>query len=284
MVGSRFIELYKDSYDIVAPTIEELDFLDFSATRELVKKENPKMLINFAAITNVEGSEKEKDDLDGITYKVNTGAVENLSDIANDFDLHLVHISTEYVFDGEKADGPYTEEDTPNPINWYGKTKYLAEQAIIESGCVSTIIRIAMPYTSEFPLKKDIARRFLEVLRGGEEIRAISDSEITPVFIDDIASALDAILKEKAQGIYHVVPDNHTTPFGFASLIADTFNLNKALIKELGFDEYNSSKDAKLLRHDWMSNKKFTTQFGPRILHTIEESLEEFKKQIDALP
>lgn len=282
MVGSRFIEVFNRNYEIVAPTIEELDFLNFPETWDLIKKESPSVIINFAAITDVEGAEGDKDNLEGAVYRVNALAVKNLSEIATELGIHLIQISTEYIFDGQK-ENPYTEEDKPNPINWYGSTKLFAEQFVQDSGCDFTILRISMPFSSHFELKKDIARRFVELLQNNQEIKVITNSDITPIFVDDIAEALSKIIEGRTLGIYHAVSTDSTTPYKFARLIAETFNLDESKILKTTLDEYNREKQAKLLRHSWLSSEKFISKFGQEILHTVEDSVKMFKEQIDSL-
>lgn len=279
LVGSRFLELHSNSFDFFAPTAQELDFTDQEKTKKFLEEKKPDVLINFAAITNVEGSEEEKDNKEGATYKVNSLAVKNLSEICKELSVHLIQISTEYVFDGRK-ESPYTEEDTPSPINWYGATKYFAEKFIQESGVSFTIMRIAMPFSSHYEIKKDIARVFLERLQSNQEITAIKDCDISPTFVDDIANALKVLAEKKPSGIYQCVSSTTTTPYKFAKLIAKEFGLNEDLVKEVSFDEYNKNKKAKLLKHSWMSNKKFIEEFDEGILHSVEESIEEFKRQL----
>lgn len=279
MVGSRFITLHSGSFEIIAPTIAELDFTDFEKTKNFLESKNPSVVINFAAITNVEASEEEKGNREGLTYKVNSLAVKNLAQVCKEQDYHLIHISTDYVFDGTRT-SPYTEEDNPNPINWYGETKYLGEKFIKDVDVGHTIVRIEMPFSAHFELKKDIARIFLNMLQNSQKIKAITDSDITPVLVDDIANALKLLIEKKPTGIYHVVSTSTTTPFKFAKKIAETFGLDENLVKETTFNEYNRNKKAKLLRHSWLDSSKFVKEFGEGILHTIDESLELFKKQV----
>lgn len=280
LVGSRFLDLHSKSFEIFAPRTEELDFTDIEKAKKFLEGKSPKVLINFAAITNVERSEDEKNREDAPTYKVNSLAVKNLAEVCKELHIHLIQISTEYVFDGEKSDSPYKEEDTPNPINWYGATKYFAEKFIQELEMDYTIMRIAMPFSSHYEIKKDIARVFLERLQNNQEISAIVDSDISPTFVDDIANALKVLIENKPQGIYQCVSSTTVTPYKFAKLIAKEFGLDESLVKETSFDEYNKNKKAKLLRHSWMSNKKFVSEFGEGILHSVEESIKEFKRQL----
>ncbi|MDD2822927.1 MAG: NAD(P)-dependent oxidoreductase [Candidatus Daviesbacteria bacterium] len=280
LIGSKFIEKYKDYFEIDAPTIDELDILNKPVVTEYIKNSGANLLINYAAYTDVDKAEAEKGNKEGIVYRLNSEIVKDLCEICKPLNMHYIHFSTDYVFDGEKADSPYTEEDKPNPLSWYGETKYFAEQFILESNVKSTIIRTSMPFSSHFDLKQDIARIFLKLLKDNQEIVAINDQMVTPVFVDDLANALKTLIEEKEEGIYHVVCSNYTTPFDLAKIIAEKFGLDSSLVKPTEIAEYNKTREAKRSKYGWMSVKKFENRFGKGILHSVEESIDLFKQQI----
>lgn len=174
--------------------------------------------------------------------QLNAIGAKNVAQICKALGKHLVQISTEYVFDGTKSDVPYNEEDQPNPINWYGQTKYFGEQFVKESGCNCCLVRISMPYSGYYEQKTDIARFFLNELREKKQIKAVKDQNITPILTDDIACALAATVEKQSFGIYHVASKNYTTPFDFAKLIAQAFNLDTSLIISTSLEEYNQKK------------------------------------------
>ncbi len=128
LVGSRFIELKKEQFEIKSPEASEVDILNQEKVEEEIEKFNPDAVINFAAYTNVEEAEKDQGNIEGICYKINVIGAKNIADVCKTKVKYLIHISTEYVFDGTKSNSPYTEKDTPNPINWYGKTKFLQNE------------------------------------------------------------------------------------------------------------------------------------------------------------
>lgn len=281
LVGSGFIDLNKDIFEIFAPTVEELDILNKAAVSKFIEDSECSSIINFAAFTNVEAAEAQNEDQNGICYQINAIGAKNVAEVAKSFNKHLIHISTEYVFDGTKSDVPYAEEDKPNPVNWYGATKYFAEQMVLGSGGKTTIVRICMPFSPFYELKKDVARFFLGELQNNKEIIAIEDQKITPTIVSDIAGALKVFIETEKQGLYHVCSTNFTTPFEFAKTIAAKFNLDTNLVKPISFDEYNKEKLAKLLKNSWLSPAKFVSEFGKGILHTIEESADSFKVGVD---
>lgn len=280
MVGSRFVELLKDKFDFTSPTQEQLDLTDSNSLEKFIENKIPELIINFAAFTNVKAAQVEDGDKTGLVYKLNSLAVKNLADTAKKNNTRLLQISTEYVFDGTKSDSPYTEEDKPSPKNWYGKTKFFAEQFIQESGCKFLIVRISMPYRAKYDLKKDLVRSLVERLENRQPIQMITDANITPVFIDDLIFGLEALINKSIDGFYHIVPPDYTTPYEFINLIADEFNLDKSLINKTTFLDFTEGGDKLLNKNSWLSSGKFRKEFPDIDLHTIQQSIRLFKNQL----
>lgn len=280
LVGSRFIGLNATNVEIKSPDASTVDILNKDQIAKAIEKFNPDSVINFAAYTNVEEAENQKDDEDGIVFQVNVNGAKNVAEVCQKANKHLIHISTEYVFDGTKQNFPYTEEDKPNPINWYGQTKYLGEQAVNNIDGKSIVVRISMPYSPLYKQKKDIARFFLQQLQAGQQVQAVWDQQVTPTLVDDIVNALLVFLENQTDGIYHISSKDTTTPLDFVKTIAETFHLNYSLISSISFEEFNKNKKAKLLTNSCLNPAKFEEQFGDDILHTIEEGLQIFKNQI----
>lgn len=281
LVGSRFLELSKNTFEMKSPPASRIDILNINQISKAIEQFEPAFVINFAAYTDVQGAENQKDDKEGICYKVNAQGAKNVADVCKDNRVHLIHISTDYVFDGSKDGSPYTEEDKSNPVNWYGMTKHFGDQFVLESGCTATIARISMPYSAYFELKQDVARFFLGELKVGNRVKAIKDQRITPTFVDDISGALWVLIEKEEQGIYHVSSLNYTSAFDFANLLAKTFELDSSLIEGISLEEYNKNKLAKILRFSWLNPAKFVKRFGEGILHSVEESVEMFKRAVD---
>lgn len=281
LVGSKFIEKYSQDFEIKAPKADEVDILKKDQISKEVEDFNPDSIINFAAYTNVEEAEIQKDDQEGVCFQVNVTGAKNVAFVCKDFGKNLIHISTEYVFDGTKDVAPYIEEDTPNPVNWYGATKLYGEDYVLESGCKSCIIRISMPFSPHYPLKKDIARFFFESLKNGQSVKAVEDQRITPILVSDIASALKVLLEKNSLGLYHVCSRDSITPLEFVKTMVETFGFDYSLVSSVKLEEYNNSKKAKLLKYSWLNPAKFEKEFGDDILHTVEEALIIFKQEVD---
>ncbi len=111
LVGSNFIKKYCQDFEIKSPTATEADILKKAALKKNAEEFSPDVIINFAAFTNVEGAEDQKGDKDGICYLINAIGAKNVAEVCSELDKKLIHISTEYVFDGTKEGSPYTEGD-----------------------------------------------------------------------------------------------------------------------------------------------------------------------------
>lgn len=281
LVGSKFLETAKNIFTISAPNAGEVDILDQEKVKVSLEELSPEFVINFAAYTDVQKSEEQRGNIGGLVYKINATGAKNIAGVCNKLKIKLIHISTDYIFDGTKSGSPYAEDDKPNPVNWYGQTKYFGEKYVVESGCDFIIVRISMPFTSNYDLKKDIARFFLDQLRQKRKIQAITDEKITPVYTSDVANALIVLINSYVSGVYHVVSKNPTSPLEFATMIAKTFGLDISLIEPITLDEYNLDKKAKILRYSWLDCTKFEREFGRGILHTIAESVAIFKEAVD---
>ncbi len=280
LVGSKFISQFKHKYEITAPEIDDLDILNKDALFNFIESQAAEIVINYAAFTNVDKAEEESGNKNGLAYRLNALAVRDLCEICQETNKHLIHYSTDYVFDGAKSNAPYTEDDKASPINWYGETKYLGEKFILESNVRATIIRISMPFSSKYDLKQDIVRFFLSELMLGREIVATDDQIVTPVLVDEAANALEKIIESQATGIFHTVSSSSTTPFDLAKLMADKFGFDKNLVTPIKLTGYNKTRIAKRLQYGWLDIEKFEKKFGKGILHNIEQGLDKFSRQI----
>ena len=190
--------------DVAAFPRSSLDITNYKSVKDAVDVINPNIIINAAAYTSVDKAEDEKDK----AYAVNSGAVENLAQIAKIKNVLLIHYSTDYVFDGTKPT-PYIESDSTKPINVYGASKLAGEQAIVEVNCKHLIFRTTWVIGKDGP---NFAKTIIQLASERNSLDIISDqlgvptspSLITRVTVD----AIQAIRKKKEwpKGIYHLVP------------------------------------------------------------------------------
>jgi dTDP-4-dehydrorhamnose reductase len=282
LVGSRFVELYADKYEIFNMDLTTgVDITNKGTIEQFVKDHPAKAMIHLAAFTDTKEAFKQDGDHEGICYKVNVLGTRNISQVAKSNNIHLIHISTDFVFDGTSQD-PYTEDLRVSPIDWYGKTKALAEQEVISSGASYTIVRIAYPYRANFPNKPDI----IEKIRAGLESQSLfpqfGDTIITPTLVDDIAKGFDILVTNKPTGIYHLVGSSSHSPYELAKMVAQTYGYDESQVKEGSLTEYLKSSPRPFARFGRISNGKLVSEFGftPK---TLVEGLKTIKAQQDTL-
>jgi len=282
LVGSRIVELLKDQFDFEDLAFEEgFDITKRETIEKKIADSSAETLIHLAAFTDVNAAWKEKGNKEGICYQVNVLGTKNIADLCQKYNKQLIHFSTDFVFGGKK-EGFYTEEDIPDPIEWYGETKYLAEEAVKKSGSKNTIVRIAFPFRSKFPAKPDLVRKIIDGLKNNTLYPQFSDQIITPTFIDDIALGIEKIIEKKAEGIFHLTGSSCLSPFELAQKIAEVFGFDQGLVKKGSLKEY-MTKNPEVRPYQktaGLSNQKAEKTLEIK-MRTIDEALLEVKKQLN---
>lgn len=191
---------------------EELDITDRDAVSRFIVSHEIDTIINCAAYTAVDLAEEEPEKAE----KINTLAVANLAELARKEDCLLIHISTDYVFDGH-SNVPYTEKDIPAPENIYGKTKWAGEQAIIKSGCWHIIIRTSWLYSRQ---GNNFVKTILRLADERSEINVVNDQFGSPTYAEDLADAIISIMANEEriehEGIYHFSSEGVCSWYDFA--------------------------------------------------------------------
>lgn len=278
MVGSRFSELFSDDFSFVNLDLSQgIDITDSHQVDRILSAHHPTTVIHLAAFTDVSRAYQEKGDKNGLVYRVNTLGSKNIAQACRKYHHYLIHISTDFVFDGQKTTA-YTEADQPKPIEWYGQTKLWAEQEVEQSGCQFVIARLSFPFRAHFEPKKDLVRNIIDKLRNNSLYPMFTDQVITPTFIDDICQALKVFINKQPSGIYHLVGSTSITPYDLAQKIAQVFNL-KADIKKGSFKEYLKKDPRPRQQYLKLSNAKLKKDFNIS-MKTIASALEELKNQM----
>jgi len=277
LVGSRIVELLKDKHEFENLSISTgVDITDRDVILEKIKTSDAQIVLHLAAKTNVDGCEKDKAlGEDGEAWKINVGGTKNIADACSQTNKKLIYISTDFVFDGTKE--VYSEEDIPNPINWYAKTKYEGEKVVQASKIPWIIVRIAYPYRAVFE-RLDFARAILRRLQEGFPIAAIKNHIFTPTYIDDIASAFDMLISKNSQGVFHVVGNQSLTPYDAALLVAKTFDFDQNLISKTTREEFFKDRARRPFQLRLKNDK--ITKLSVR-MRTFEQGLREIKSQIN---
>jgi dTDP-4-dehydrorhamnose reductase len=203
--------------EIVAVDMAHLDLANSDAVRARVRELRPQIIVNAAAYTAVDRAESEPE----LARAVNAAAPGVLAEEAKRLDAILVHYSTDYVFDGEKA-GPYTEDDTPNPLSEYGRSKLDGERGIAASGCRHLTLRTSWVYGTR---GRNFLLTMLQAARVRRALRVVDDQIGAPTWCREIADATAALLARPelaapgSDGLYHLCAGGITSWFGFARAI-----------------------------------------------------------------
>lgn len=279
LVGSRFVEMFSDKYAVVNMDLTTgVDITKKGTIKAIIDKSpDARVLIHLAAFTDTNKAYEESGDKSGLTYRVNVVGTQNIVDLCRAQGIHLIHISTDFVFDGKQTT-PYLEDQPLSPIEWYGQTKAMAEEVVAQSGAGYTIIRLAYPYRAHYDLKPDLIKKIRAGLESGKLYPQFSDSVITPTFIDDIARALDKIIDLRPQGILHTVGSDALSPYALAQKVAVTYGFDPGIVKEGSLTQYLKTNPRPFARHAALSNAKASAVLGMHFA-TIDEGLSEIKTQ-----
>lgn len=244
--------------EVFYTAIEELDVTDYDAIEKFVVSHEIDTIINCAAYTAVDLAENESEKAE----RINTKAVENLAKVARKEDCLLIHISTDYVFDGLST-VPYTEKDTPAPKTVYGKTKWVGEQAIMKSGCWYIIIRTAWLYSRQ---GNNFVKTILHLADERSEINVVNDQFGSPTYAEDLADAIIAIMNNEEriehEGIYHFSGEGECSWYDFALQIVAMAHKN-CKINPVTTAEYPTK--AMRPAYSVLDNTKIKKVFGIKI-------------------
>ncbi len=223
-LGQEFCKYFiKNNYDFNAYDHKQLDITDFKKVKNIILEIKPDIIINSVAYNNVDLAEGEGKD---IAFAVNSSAVENIAKISKQENIKLIHYSTDYVFDGEKGE-PYTEEDTPKPINEYGKSKLAGEKSIINLQGKYLIFRVSWLYgegKSNFPYK------ILQWAKKYDILKIASDEISIPTSTEFVVKNTILSINNNLQGLYHLVPNDYCSRYDWAKKILIVHNINKKII------------------------------------------------------
>lgn len=210
----------------------EMDILDPENVKNVVEKFQPDAIIHTAAMTNVDTCESEKE----LAYQLNVSAVKTLVALCEKHNIQLVHLSTDFIFDG--AHGPYDEVAAPNPLSYYGITKLEAEEVIKNSTCRWAILRTILVYG----ILKDMSRSNIVLwakgaLEKGEPIKVVNDQWRMPTLAEDLADCSLLVVAKDARGVYNASGKDMMSVSELVARVADFWHLDKSLITEISSED-----------------------------------------------
>jgi dTDP-4-dehydrorhamnose reductase len=286
LLGQKLVELIssKPEYYLIAtarstliPTLTRgefhaLDITNQSSVEKIISKIKPDVVINTAAMTQVDQCETEREKC----WQANVEAVRYLVEACQKNKAHLIHVSTDFIFDG--SHGPLDENEKPNPISYYGESKLGGEMEVQKSSIDWAILRTVLVYG----VTKDMSRSNIVLwvkksLEEGRTINVVNDQWRTPTLAEDLAMGCFLAATKKAKGIFNVSGEGMMTPYDIAIATADFFKLNKSLIQQT--DSTKFTQPAKRPPKTGFIIDKAKKELGYRP-HTFIEGLEILSQQI----
>ena len=221
MLGSDLVQACRQQeLDPIVYDLPEFNITDDNHLQQAVA--GAEIIVNCAAYTNVDGAESQAEQ----AYRVNAEAVGRLGTIARQAGKWVLHISTDFVFDG-CGDKPYVETDHPNPINTYGKTKLAGEQLLARSGCEYCIVRVQWTYGSA---GNNFVKKLIQRAKSQDTLKVVDDQTGSPTATIEAAGAICELLRKKPGGIYHFASAGYVTRYGMAEFILDKLSMDANLL------------------------------------------------------
>ncbi len=206
---------------------ETMDISDPAEVSAVCARHQPDAIIHTAAMTNVDTCETDRE----TCWKMNVDAVRNMVMAAKECNAHLVHVSTDFIFDG--TEGPLTEEAVPAPVNFYGESKLAAERLVMESEISWSIARTVLVYGVAYDMSRSNIILWVKTsLENHKNIQVVNDQWRTPTLAEDLAMGCLLLAEHKQAGIYNISGKDMLTPYEMAIATADFFGLDKSLITE----------------------------------------------------
>lgn len=285
LLGQKLIHALKHKHQLLATSLgdclvsdksafeyEPLDITDKKAVQSLVYNFKPDVIINTAAMTNVDGCEDHKQACD----ELNVEAVDHLVQSCKKNNTHLIHISTDFIFDGK--DGPYSETDTPNPLSYYGMSKLKSEKIVTSSSINWTILRTIILYgTAENLQRNNIVLWGRQALKDQAPLNIIDDQYRAPTLAEDLAQACQLAIDKKAYGIYNASGKDIMSIYEMIERMADFYKCDKSNIKRISSSTLNQ-KARRPPKTGFILDKSINELgYSP---HSFEEGLQILEKQL----
>ncbi|TSA16930.1 MAG: SDR family oxidoreductase [Nitrosopumilales archaeon] len=265
LVGSTLAQYAMPNYDLhmtinknkitfTNALISKIDLLeDRLAIINLIKTLNPDIVINTVAHSSVDLCETNH----VIADLLHVDITKDIAIACHDMGSKLIHFSTDTVFDG-KLDRKYAEEDTPNPINYYGKTRLMAESIVMEASNLNVILRTSVIYG--WHERSRFTNWIIQSLRDKKMVDPFVDQYNTPTLVDDLAKSILRIIEMHVTGLYHAVGKTCLSRYEFALRIADQFGFDKNLIKPV--TSYEKKQDAPRPTKSCLDAQKLEKKIG----------------------
>ena len=263
MLGYDLIEEISN-HNLILTNSKTLDITNKKEVMNSISKFKPDIVINAAAYTDVDGCEENED----LAFNVNGEGVKNLALACKKYDAALVHISTDYVFNGEN-DKPWVEDDPVGPVSVYGKSKLKGEEAIVENMEKYFIIRTAWLYGYN---GKNFPRTMLELAKTHDEITVVYDEVGSPTYTKDLAHAIAQLIESDYYGVYHITNSGSCSWCEFSRYI---FEIAERDVKVIPVKASEFNRPAPRPHYSVLENKKWKDN-GFKPLRDYKEAIKEY--------
>ncbi|MFZ1530158.1 MAG: SDR family oxidoreductase [Ferruginibacter sp.] len=278
-VGRRLVgDLLQDNYIVIATARDNnarpfagekfsffiMDFTNEQQVKDVFDQVNPSVVIHCGAMSKPDECELNKD----AALRTNLYGTELLLKYAGAVKSHFIYLSTDFVFDGSKA--MHKEEDEPAPVNFYGHTKLLGENAVRRYTGNWTIVRTVLVYGNPMGGRDNILTLTKKKLEKAELFKVVNDQQRTPTYIEDLSSGIIAIVRKRATGIFHLCGKDMMTPFDMAFSAAKYLQLDASLLQKVTAESFKEIAKRPLLSGFSISKAEKELDFMP---HSFEEGL-----------
>ncbi|MFZ5999680.1 MAG: SDR family oxidoreductase [Bacteroidota bacterium] len=263
------------NYTLTKGEFRALDITDAASVKQVIESTRPDVVINTAAMTQVDQCETDRAEC----WKQNVGGVENLVNALEGSSIHLVHVSTDFIFDG--THGPLEESEKPAPVNYYGESKLAGELLVQQAKFPWTILRTVLVYGITPGMSRtNIVLWVKKSLEDGKKIQVVNDQWRTPTLAEDLAMGCYLAASKKATGIYHISGEGMMTPYDIAIATADFFKLDKSLIQATDSNQFK--QPARRPMKTGFIIDKAKRELGYRS-HSFQEGLQLLASQITSV-
>lgn len=265
-LGSRLEEKLKESYEVYGFSSSTLDITNRDKVFSMVKDIAPQMVINCASYNKVDDAERYKE----VAREINEIGTLNLADATEEIGSTIIHISTDYVFDGTKKI-PYREEDIPNPLNYYGYTKYKGEQILKEACSQYILLRTSWLYSNQ---NRNFVNTICQMAKDKGKIKVVDDQIGSPTNVCELSDTIKRLIDNNCRGVYHCSGNGECSWYQFAEKIIQLAHIPCEL-ERITSKEYDQL--ANRPKYSVLDNYNLRNTIGDK-MKDWEEALEDFFK------
>ncbi len=271
MLARALAEVLTPRHEILAASHRELDITDGKAIAHAIEMAHPDAVVNAAAFTDVDACESQPE----LAFRVNAEGPRNIAFACKRLCIPMMHISTDYVFDGEKSE-PYIEEDEARPLSVYGRSKLQGEREVRENLQRFWIVRVCSVFG---PYRKNFVSLMVELGRRGQPLQIVKDQRFAPTYTFDAALGIERILERGSHGIYHLTNQGFTTRIDYTREILRQAGFASVRVNPITSEE--TKRPALRPANSQLENARLKRE-GLPLLPTWQDAIRRYLIQLNA--